>query len=255
MVGNTKKCRFNFLSSIFIIGQLLLIQNASCADLNEATSFFDIHYYGYTEPGVMDEYSRLPSVTIGYQDFEAIRDADGLGSLSGTVELSAGYIRYDGTGLLDHWYSKFLAEVYTPVGRNFYLGLGYRRLFDDLGPGASTTGALGYDRLSQYFYLPLGYVINFNDGGSFKYQYNLFIEGSQTSYLTQAGYLNDPENTQSSGYGLDVSYLPASGNWEGYVRYWYIDTSDLVACNTSQTTGLCYEPQKETIEIGFRVPF
>jgi len=199
----------------------------------------------------MDEYSLLPSVSVGYQDLEAIKDAQGPGSMAGTFEFSIGYIRYDGTGELDHWYYKGLAELYTPIAGNFYAGLGYRRLLDDLGPGVSSTGALGYDRLSQYFYLPVGYLFNLEGGGNIKAQYNLFIEGLQTSYLTQAGYPFDPEKTQTSGYGFDLSYQAPSADWQAYARYWYIDNSEYV-----YMSGLWWvEPQNETIEIGVRIPF
>src|SRR5206468_3207752 len=39
---------------------------------------------------------------------------------------------------------------------NFYLGFGYRFLIDHGDGRLSTTGAYGYDRHSNYYYIPVG---------------------------------------------------------------------------------------------------
>lgn len=146
--------------------------------------------------------------------------------------------------------------MYTPVYKNIYLGLGYRVLFDDFGPGQTSSGERTYDRLSQYFYMPVGTTIYANDGSRAKLQFNYLIGGAQTSYLTQVpGYLNDPKNTQETGYGLDLAYTPRSSNWEAYLRYWNIKQSDFISCRTTSGTSLCYEPDNNTFEIGVRYAF
>ena len=60
-------------------------------------------------------------------------------------------------------------------------------------------------------------VPNSNSGG-WRFQYNYFIEGEQTSYLTNVpGYLNDIVNTQDSGSGFEVEYK-FDNSWAIYLR-------------------------------------
>ncbi len=226
--------------------------------LKDETIFYDLHYYGYEEPGFMTEKSKLPAISIGYRNESAIREAKGMANeVAYNLEGTVGHIEYNGSGIHSHNFYKFLGEMYTPVNGNVYVGLGYRRLFDDFGPGRTTTNAGTYDRLSQYFYLPVGTVFKAADNSHIKLQFNYFISGKQTSYLTQvsSGYYNDLDNTQDSGYGLDFSYTAPKGNWEAYLRYWNIGDSDISAFSTSLGTGYGYEPKNNTVEIGVRATF
>ncbi len=84
-----------------------------------------------------------------------------------------GVVDYKGSGEIDN-IDDYLMEPRVLVGKSLdladnsrltpYLGFGYRYLYDDLGGMVSSTGAAGYDRRSQYIYLPLGltfdYVVN-----------------------------------------------------------------------------------------------
>jgi len=241
-----------------LLASIFLLPIATLAgDLNSSTAFYDIHYYGYEEPGVMTVKSKIPALTIGYRDETAIRSSNGSTTgMSFNIEGTIGHTEYNGSGTHSHNFYKFMGELYAPVLGNVYAGLGYRRLLDDFGPGRTSTNAATYDRLSQYFYLPIGAVLKVADGASTKLQFNYFIKGRQISYLTQvSGYYNDADNTQDSGYGVDLSYTAPKGNWEAYIRYWNIGSSDLVLVRSSGGSSYVYEPKNNTIEIGIRASF
>ena len=223
-----------FLASILLL--LASIDNAYAEEfylentLSTKTSFYDWHYSKYEEPGLMNVKSNL--------------------------EASFGWTKYTGSGTHKHNYYKFLAEGYLPISGPVYGGLGYRYLFDNFGPGSTSTSAGTYDRLSTYLYVPIGYNVKQTNGANLKFQYNYFISGQQTSYISQVpGYLTDLKNDQDSGYGLDISYTAPFGSWETYYRYWSIDDSDISSGVTVAGIIYGYEPKNETSEIGVRYNF
>jgi hypothetical protein len=236
----------------------LYAQNAISANLEESNWFGDMHYYSYSEPsaGVQDN-SRLPAITLGYKNNQGLRIADNSKKITGNYEVSLIPTRYTGSGTSDSYYSKFLAEIYTPIRNTTYIGLGYRNLYDHFGFGTTSTGYAGYDRLSQYIYLPVGaYYTTTN--GVFKTQMNLLLRGKQTSYLSQiSGYKNNIQNTQKNGYGFDFSYIPNTAKWEIYWRYWEIGSSDTSASyySTGALNGYYLEPANKTNEFGMRFAF
>ena len=223
---------------------------------NDKTWFVDFHYYEYKEPGVMTERSRLPSLTVGYQNLAALWGGFHPLQLGATAETSLGLTKYDGTGTTDNHYTKFLGEAYLSVDEHLYVGLGYRRLTDKMGGQTTSTGHLGYDRRSQYLYIPIGGTFA-SGGGRFKAQYNHFIRGQQVSYLSDTGLYKDLSNTQHSGNGLDLSYTPNSGKFQAYLRYWNIEKSEVVPLyfmNGNQY-GIGWEPANTTFELGYRRSF
>ena len=82
-------------------------------------------------------------------------------------------------------------ENFTPI-----IGLGYRWLYDDSGGETSSTRALGYDRQSQYLYIPVGGIFDFGEDIKIKSQFNYLIAGRQTSYLSDIAGFSDVENDQ-----------------------------------------------------------
>jgi hypothetical protein len=146
-----------------------------------------------------------------------------------------------------------------------FLGYGYRRLYDELGGRVTSTGALGYDRLSQYHYAPLGVEGLFFLGDRWSVrptlEYDYFIAGSQDSYLSQTGLgLGDLHNSQDSGYGVRASLLFGTiigslrMEFGPYLRYWKIDDSDIQPVVFSGVTvGGGFEPANETYEAGLAV--
>lgn len=221
------------------------------------TWYYGLNYYAYEEPDIqVTQKSRLPSITVGYRNHKAIvKKNPNEGSV--TAELAYGLNKYTGSGTLDTSYIKFLGEFYRPVYEKLYIGMGYRYLLDPSSGKFSSTGAAGYDRESQYFYVPIGATFDV-DTGILKTQFNYLLVGKQDSSLSDIpGYGNDAKNTQKKGYGLDVSYAPKSGSWEVYWRYWKIADSDIVNLYSSNGAHIGYgmEPKNTTNEIGVRFAF
>ena len=139
-----------------------------------------------------------------------------------------------------------------------YIGLGYRSLLDDSGFKRSSTNHLGYDRVSQYYYIPIGAIWYISKNISLKSQYNYFIEGKQTSYLNEIlpnVYTVNPENIQRIGYGIDLTLRSKfNSKWStyGFFRSWNIEDSDTVSCSA---LIYCYEPKNKTHEIGAGISY
>lgn len=247
---------------LFLASSNAIAENAiqsSSTGLNGRTVFYDWHYKKYEEPGFMNLKSRMPlSISIGMRDETNIRQKETkkFNAFSYNLEASYGLVKYTGSGTDNHSYHKLLAEGYFPISDSFYVGVAYRRLFDDFGPGTTSTSAATYDRLSTYVYAPLGYNLRQADGSNLKVQYNYFVSGTQTSYLSQVpGYLTNLKNKQDAGYGLDLSYTAADGSWETYFRYWSIADSDIASGVTVGGIIYGYEPKNSTSEIGIRLTF
>ncbi len=227
--------------------------------LNGQATFYDWHYSTYEEPGSMTVKSQFPfSLSLGIRDETSIRNPSRNGGegISWNIEGSYGLVKYDGSGTHSHDYYKLLAEGYYPISRVFFAGIGYRRLFDNFGPGSTSTSIGTYDRLSTYFYAPLGYNVRNEDGSNTKLQYNYFISGQQTSYISQVpGYLSNLVNDQKKGFGFGVSYTNPEGSWEAYYRYWSIEDSEVSSGIPITGNIHGYEPKNRTSEIGLRYHF
>ena len=184
-----------------------------------------------------------------------------------TLEYSFGNIDYNsaGTGTMKKQYYKGRLETYIStdrvVGANDlmpYIGVGYRDLLDDSGFKTSSTNHLGYDRLSQYYYIPVGAIWYISDSLSLKSQYNHFIEGKQTSFLNEVLpniYAINPINTQRLGWGIDLtlrSKLNNKWSYYGFYRSWSIEDSDLASCSP---LIYCMEPKNQTHELGAGISY
>ena len=184
-----------------------------------------------------------------------------------TLEYSFGNIDYTsaGTGTMKKEYYKSRLEYYVStvsrVGANDlkpYIGLGYRDLLDDSGFKRSSTNHLGYDRLSQYYYIPIGAIWYLSEKVSLKSQYNYLLQGKQTSFLNEVlpnTYSVNPENTQRIGWGVDLTLRSKLDNrWStyGFIRSWNIEDSDLTSCSP---LIYCMEPKNQTHEIGAGISY
>jgi len=237
---------------------------AQAQTFNKPTAYWGLNYYAYVEdtatqdPFMEEKTKLLPTIFIGYRDETSIRSTTNKNSLSYFVEGGLGqveYSQYTGVGTHTHNYWKIQGEALYPLPENFYLGLGYRHLYDYL----SDFGAGGYDRRNQLLYVPVGYVLNNKDGSAAKFQFNYLIEGQQISYFSQrsdsGGGFADLKNKQKDGWGLDLSYTPKESNWEIFAKYWNIGDSTTNTSTGSRwiTTGL--EPHNVTYEIGVKLAF
>ena len=184
-----------------------------------------------------------------------------------TLEYSFGNVDYSsaGTGTMKKQYYKGRLEYYLSTSSKVvandllpYIGLGYRDLLDDSGFKTSSTNHLGYDRLSKYYYLPIGAIWYISDSLSLKSQYNYFLEGKQISFLNEILpniYTVNPENTQRLGWGIDLtlrSKLNSKWSTYGFFRSWYVEDSDAVSCSA---LIYCREPKNQTHEIGAGISY
>ena len=231
--------------------------------------YAEIYDYSYNEPDVMNKSSTVPFVGVGLQNIGQV----GWDGLIYGAQFSYGRTDYisSGTGTIDGAPTYvFSAEGnwLKPYGEyGFFTGLGYRHLFDDGGGVQSSTGAWGYDRTSQYFYLPVGIIKYLTGSGYFRAQYNHLIYGQQTSDL---GYLSDTDydirHDQKSGYGLLLEYS-SNKKQALFLRYWKIEDSEIVnytgsvGCSRrpfkfllNQSCSIL-EPLNDTLEFGLKVLF
>ncbi len=217
---------------------------------------FDASYYYYEEPNFMSDTSDPVFLSLGLRDWD-IDKSDSPWHFLYTIEITRGWVNYDGSGTLDKDYYKFRGEAlagykignFTPI-----VGLGYRWLYDDSGGLTSSTGALGYDRQSQYLYIPSGAVFEFNEKLKIKGQFNYLLAGMQTSYLSDIAGFSDIENDQTSGWGADITVdykINEKLSVYSFYRYWDIDKSDIsIGTFAGVLLFQAFEPANTTTEVG-----
>ncbi|HEY0525224.1 MAG TPA: hypothetical protein VGD08_17655 [Stellaceae bacterium] len=231
----------------------------------------ELYYYRYEEP----DFAKLEgafAAANGSYTFKGERLFLTLNGIAG-----AGYLDYSsrGTGSYSGTWN-YMGDLRALGGGDFtlrdglvaspYSGLGYRLLFDNSSGTVSSSGARGYDRLSQYLYLPIGVTFGIAAASWTlrpNIEFDLLLHGWQTSYLSTAdSRLNDPTNDQNHGYGIRASILAEMPTRFGhlsfgpFVRYWNIRTSDpatITVRGVPLTNG--YEPGNHTIEAGGTVRF
>lgn len=179
---------------------------------------------------------------------------------------SFGQLEYHGSGVMtnvpDH-----IVEVRLLAGRDYrsgsirwspYVGGGFRYLYNDLR-GATSTGAIGYQRESNYFYLPLGVTLRMPVAEGWvlapQIEYDVFVRGVQRSYLSDTGLgFGDVSNQQNSGRGYRVQLLVESRRWTlaPWMHYWDVKDSDIQPIGM----GLAgYEPANWTREAGLELRY
>jgi len=234
----------------------------------------EMYSFKYEEPGIMEEKGIFYGVRLGY----TIRDwlpaspkksqSDGGTMFRMEGRLAKGLVDYDGetldgTPVKANNIDDFAFEGRLLLGgdilsgdtlNTLYGGIGYRYLNDD-----SSIYAGGYERESNYLYVPLGYQFDSSHqiGWSFGFgaEFDFFIAGIQRSHLSNAG-LYDIDNRQNSGYGYRASIRfqhkskGAIFVIEPFFRYWNIEESEI------EYAGYDYyglEPANNTREIGVQL--
>lgn len=228
----------------------------------------EVSHYRYREPGVMTNegtfYGVVGSYTFGRREGNAPDWLD-LGRndvirLEG--RLAFGEVDYDGstmdgTPLSMSGIDDFLFDARLLWGREFsetsflsgvYAGLGYRYLNDD-----SSSHPAGYERESNYLYVPLGARKDFELADrwalSLTGEFDVLIIGRQISHLDDADpRLPEVRNWQWPGFGVGLSAevrhrgQRVDFGFAPFVRYWWIAES-------SVDQGF-YEPENNTFEYG-----
>ncbi len=228
----------------------------------------DVSYYLYEEEVngafFMQDESAPAFISLGIRDWEGRQSPDSKYDLLYTAELTYGTVDYSsassGTMETDYYKGRIEGLIAYNLGQvKPFIGLGYRRLLDDSGGKTTSTGHGGYDRLSQYVYIPIGGIFDISADFSFKGQFNYLAYGNQTSYLsTYSSLCSDLDNEQTNGFGFDatVNYkITASTSIYAFYRYWDIDDSDTNTFSCAGITFQGYEPKNETTEAGIGVAF
>lgn len=163
----------------------------------------------------------------------------------------------------------YFGEARGLVGKDFildnntlspYTGAGYRYLYND-ARGETDSGSMGYRRISQYKYVPVGvtetYTMPANDlyKLSGNIEYDFFTGGLQKSYLGDTGSAaGDIMNRQHHGKGIRGDTLFHVGSWSfgPWFDYWHIRASDFVPIPGVPGYG-GEEPDNKTTEVGLKL--
>lgn len=231
----------------------------------------EIYYYHYEEPDFMQNEGAMYGLDAHYK----YRDPNRWSVMAeirgawGTVDYSS-----NGTGSADN-NSDGMAELRLTGGYDFILnsnwtmtpffGIGYRYLKDDSQGTVTTTGARGYERISQYLYSPIGLDFEYDTKQRWTIgailEFDIFYHGWQESRLGGAvAGLSDVDNEQDGGYGLrgSVPFRLKGDRYdiliEPFIRWWKIEDSDEAPITFSGVlVGYGLEPENETLEGGCKV--
>ena len=213
-------------------------------------------YYQYKEPGLMKITGPSLSLDLDYQYTYTNNIVLMLNSDFGFV-----YGRYDGS-LMDGTpaslnSNSFILGISPRLGYQFYLpkysfrllqfiGLGYRYLNND-----TSNDSRGYLRQSNYFYLSVGFI--------FEYEYQDWLWQSEIEFnnliqgIQYSGIAGGITNKQDSGFGIKGNILMGRNTGHvtwligPYIKYWNIKDSDSVK---SSVDGKFYhEPANNTLDI------
>ena len=227
----------------------------------------EISYRVYKEPGVMKEEGWMYGLVGSYAYHNKLMlKVEGRGNFgkvdysnSGNINNINDYV-LEGRGFVG--FDFLIAQVHSITP---YIGVGYRYLNDDSSGRISTTGALGYERESNYLYSPIGLEINVQLGDKFyvkeSMEFDYLWRGWQKSHLSDAiPGLNHITNIQHDGYGVrgSITFLIVTDKIDfelgPFVTYWNIKKSDDETITYYGTPyGFGWEPKNNTTEIGFKI--
>ena len=238
----------------------------------------EISHITYKEPDVMREKGVMLGTTGAYTYYGLLPSSymsdDKCIMLRGEARYSGGLVDYKNSGTIND-IRDYMVEARGLAGYVFgsltdfsvtpYLGFGYRYLNDDTSGKVSSTGALGYERESNYYYSPIGAEMLWDINNSWligtTLEYDYFWGGKQISHLSDVNRgFSDLKNDQHSGHGLrgslkvlkKLDYLDLF--FEPFIRYWRVAQSK----NTDVTyrgviVGYGYEPKNNSTEIGMKL--
>lgn len=217
--------------------------------------------YRYEEPGLMHLTGERIGATVAYTVANERRTY-----MRFELRYSYGELEYQGSGTLDGA-PDHLFEVRSLAGRDFrtgalvwspYLGFGMRYLYNDLR-GITSTGAIGYQRESNYFYMPLGITLRVPLGEHWvlapQIEYDGFLKGAQHSYLADTGLgFNNVTNWQRRGRGYRAQLMFEGRRWSfgPWMNYWQIKDSEIQPIGAG-FIGL--EPENWTRESGVELRY
>jgi hypothetical protein len=220
--------------------------------------------YYYEEPGLMNLKGNRVGAVGAYTFTSPNRVYSRI-----DLRSSYGMLKYasQNTGTMDD-VPDWSVEARAVIGRDYltgdnaalspYIGLGYRYLYNDLR-GYSSTGAVGYQRYSQYVYIPVGLTARFRSGERWvvapTVEYDVFLGGRQYSRLTDTGNgYSDASNRQHDGRGYRAHLMLESGRWAlgPCLQYWKIKDSNIVPVGLGT---VAMEPANWTREYGVELRY
>ena len=190
--------------------------------------------YSYQEPSVS---VGITAINYGLEYQKTSLLSDGRFLIAG-IDYATGTDRYSGSGTLDiprYYYNGKIA-----IGADWgyrsgiispYIGLGYRFLSETGGGMLESSFELDY-LVSGNQFSGLSVMNNFGKSSS-----------------------SDVNNRQTSGYGLNASFMykrPDGWSLGPYWKYWNISSSDLASWTYSTGSTSVYEPANTTEEFGFK---
>ena len=219
---------------------------------------FTLSDYYYYEPS-LDVTFAGPKGGIGYYRAQPLTE-----SFFGIFEIDYrfGPTEYSWSGVSGEGIPEYYIDGKIALGRDFnfenfvispYVGLGYRRLFNEFG-----TLTNSYDRMSQYWYIPVGLIHRIGLGSDARLETmvegDILLAGYQESKFSQySPDWQDVHNTQSRGYGIKASMMYQRDHWGigPYLNYWNIEDSDSdsTPCYPGQVCKI-FEPANSTTEYG-----
>lgn len=249
----------------------------------------ELSWFNYEEPNFMEEDGILYSFFGGYTHrthenakvgslSEMFSNGNNINVFEVDARVGFGNVDYESvsTGSVDN-VDDFIFELRGVAGYDFpvaedsritpYIGFGYRYLNDDSAGKTTSTGASGYERESNYFYIPVGVEVATeleNDWSlSASVEYDFFVTGKQESHLGDAiAGLSTIENDQDDGFGVrgSVKVTKKMEKFdvfiEPYVRYWKVDDSEVAPITFSGVlVGFGQEPENNSVETGARIGF
>ncbi|MBL8013163.1 MAG: autotransporter domain-containing protein [Candidatus Omnitrophica bacterium] len=246
-------------------------------DINTVEAGFEYNHFRYEEDvfdlvdkgdlfGVYANYTYRPA-----RGHSALEDVLDVYKLEGRFNYGEVDYKSNSSGTIDGitdwtYEARVLAGKDLLMGKNVRItplvGFGYRYLNDDTSGLVSSTGASGYEREANYFYIPVGLEmaarITENWIVSPSIEYDIFLHGRQESHLSDvSNAYPDITNKQHDGFGVRgavkfIREFPSmSLVFEPYYRYWDIEDSNVSTgvgglfivsgmepANTSQEYGL-----------------
>jgi len=216
-------------------------------------------YYKYSEPDFMHNKSQIQDHPLN--NFGLLYNVKNNFLYEGylnQIEFDSDFkrIKYDywsnGTGTLsnkdnDIYNLRGLYGIQASDKLMLKTGLGYRHLYDKSKGTVTNTGAVGYDRIQQYEYIPFIAEANMpiaGINGKLKFEYDYFIWGkNENEFINSA---SNKTMTNSDGSNWKISYkFPYSGfNIEPYYESMNVQRSNTNAGST--------EPYNNTTELGIK---
>lgn len=228
----------------------------------------EISYIKYEEPGYMEEKGMMYGIAGSYTYHNKVMVKLEGKFAYGQLDYDGAY--WDGTPLKISGIPDYLLELRWLLGYDFaagavtitpHLGIGYRYLQDN----SQEKSAGGYERESNYIYIPLGMgaVTDLGSGWSLgaNVEYDLFLWGRQISYLSDVDpHYGEVENEQMKGYGVRGS-ISIAKKWEKigfaiepFIRYWNIKESrEGYITYDGAIAGWGVEPDNNSTEIGCKL--